>query len=242
MSTRSDLAVPPANRLLRALPTKEYRRLLPKLTQVTLTRGQILYERGDTIRHVYFPNNSIISLVSMVAEQSTLEVGMVGNEGMAGLSVFMGIDKANTRELVQGGGSAVRMEAATLRKISHQDSSLRTLLLRYTYSLLTQISQSAACNLFHTSDARLARWLLMASDRMSANEFRLTQDVLSRLLGMRRESVNKAASALQKEKIIDYSRGVIAILDRDGLEKGSCTCYARMRESDIFWNPTDPKN
>jgi len=232
INTRQD--VPTANRILAALPRKEYQSLLPKLTPVTLTFGEILYERGDTIRHVYFPNNSVISLLSTVAERAPLEVGMVGNEGMAGLSVFMGIDKAGTRGLVKAGGSAFRMKSATLRKISNHASSLHTILHRYTYSLLTQISQSSACNRFHTADARLARWLLMTSDRRSSNEVRLTQDFLSKLAGIRREAVSKAACALQKEKLINYSRGVIAILNRPGLEQVSCGCYAIIRESDIF--------
>jgi CRP-like cAMP-binding protein len=155
---------------------------------------------------------------------------------MAGLSVFMGIDKAGTRGLVKGGGSAFRMKSAILRKISNHTSSLHTILHRYTYSLLSQISQSSACNHFHTADARLARGLLMTSDRMGSNEVRLTQDFLAKLMGIRREAVSKAAGALQKEKLISYSRGVIAILDRQGLEQVACNCYAIIKESDNFLN------
>ena len=225
---------PPANRLLAALPKKEYQSLRPELTAVTLVFGEILYERGDTIRYVYFPNNSVISLLSTEAERTPLEVGMVGKEGMTGLSVFMGIDKADTRALVKGGGSAFRMKSATLRKISNQTSSLHTILHRYTYSLLSQISQSSACNHFHSADARLARGLLMTSDRMDSHELRLTQDFLSKLMGIRREAVSKAARALQKEKLINYRRGVIAILDRQGLEEVACNCYAIIRESDFL--------
>lgn len=234
MSTRTNQDIPIINRLLTALPRKEYRSLLPELTQVTLPFGEILYERGDTIRHVYFPNTSVISLLSLVTQRSTLEVGMVGSEGMAGLSVFLGMDKASTRGLVQRGGSAVRMKSATLRKISNQTSSLHTLLHRYTYSLLTQVCQSSACNRFHSTNTRLARWLLMTSDRISSNEFQLTQDFLSKLLGIRRESVSKAMRALQKETLINYRRGVIAILNRAGLEQSSCTCYAIIKESSKF--------
>jgi CRP-like cAMP-binding protein len=226
----------PANRLLAALPKKEYESLRPELSAVTLAFGEILYERGDTISHVYFPNTCVISLLSTVAERAPLEVGMVGNEGMAGLSVFMGINKADTRGVVKGAGSAFRMKSATLRKISNHASSLHTILHRYTYSLLNQISQSSACNRFHPADARLARWLLMTSDRMISNEVRLTQDFLSKLMGTRREAVSKAASALQKEKLINYSRGAIAILNRPGLERVSCNCYATVRESDNFRN------
>jgi CRP-like cAMP-binding protein len=236
MSTITRQDVPTTNRILAALPRKEFQSLLPKLTLVTLAFGEILYERGDTIRHVYFPNNSVISLLSTVAERAPLEVGMVGNEGMTGLSVFMGIDKASTRGLVKAEGSAFRMKSATLRNISNHATSLHTILHRYTYSLLTQISQSSACNRFHTADARLARWLLMTSDRRSSNEVRLTQDFLSKLAGLRREAVSKAACRLQKENLINYSRGLIAILNRPGLEQVSCSCYAIIRESDIFGN------
>jgi CRP-like cAMP-binding protein len=225
---------PPANRLLAALPKKEYQSMRPELTAVTLAFGEILYERGDTISHVYFPNTSVISLLSTVAERDSLEVGMVGNEGMAGLFVFMGIDKADTCGLVKSGGSALRMKSATLRKISNQSSSLHTILHRYTYSLLSQISQSSACNRFHSADARLARWLLMTSDRMRSNEVRLTQDFLSKLMGIRRETVSQAAGDLQKRKLINYSRGAIAILNRPGLEQASCNCYTIIRESDKF--------
>jgi CRP-like cAMP-binding protein len=236
MSTSWDQDGTPANRLLSALPKKEYRSLLPELTQVTLAFGEILYEQGDVLRYVYFPNDSIISLLSAVPERAAIEVGMVGNEGMTGLSVFMGIDKANTRGLVKGGGSALRMKSATLRTISNHPSSLHTILHRYTYSLFTQISQSSACNRFHTADARLARWLLMTSDRRGSNDCLLTQDFLSKLVGIRREAVSKAASALQKGKLINYRRGAITILNRPGLEAVSCTCYAIIRESDTFWN------
>ena len=237
MSPIRNQGVPPANRLLAALPQQEYRSLLPGLKEVTLTFGDILFEPGDAIRHVYFPNNSIISLLSAVAEHSTLEVGMVGNEGMAGISVFMGVDKANTRGLVQGGGSAMRMKSAALRKESNHTSSLHHLLHRYTHSLLTQISQSSACNRFHPVNARLARWLLMTRDRLSADEFRLTQDFMSHMLGIRREGVNKAASALQKEKLISYSRGTITILDHAGLKAACCRCYHIIKaESDSFLN------
>jgi CRP-like cAMP-binding protein len=236
MPTRMNQDGRPANRLLAALPKKEFQSLRPELTAVNLAFGEVLFERGDTIRYVYFPNKSVISLLSTVAERAPFEVGMVGNEGIVGLSVFMGIDKAGTRSLVKGGGPAFRMKSATLRKISNHGSSLHTILHRYTYSLLSQISQSSACNRFHTADARLARWLLMTSDRMSSNEVRLTQDFLSKLMGTRRESVSKAACALQKENLINHSRGVIAILNRPGLEQVSCNCYAIIRESDNFLN------
>lgn len=234
MATTTNQDVRPGNRLLTALPRSEYRSLQPELTPITLTFGEVLFERDDLIRHVYFPNTSVISLLSTVADRAPFEVGMVGNEGMTGLSVFMGIDKAGTRGLVKIGGSAFRMNSATLRKISNQPSSLHNVLHRYTYSLLTQISQSSVCNRFHPADARLARWLLMTSDGQGSNEVRLTQDVLSKLMGMRREAVSKVACAFQRQKLISYHRGVIAILNRPGLEQVSCNCYAIIRESDRF--------
>lgn len=226
---------PPTNRLLAALPKKEYQRLLPKLKNVTLTFAKVLYEPGDKIRRVYFPNDAIISLLSAVTARSTLEVGIVGNEGMVGLSVFMGVDTSRTRSLVWGAGSAMSMTAAALRQEASRMSSLHHLLHRYTHSLLAQISQSSACNLFHTVDARLARWLLMTRDRLSSNEFRLTQDFMSNMLGVRREGVNKAASALQREHLISYSRGLLKIINHVGLEAASCQCYGIIKaESTSF--------
>ena len=230
---------PVANRLLAALPKKEYQQLLARLEPVTLTFGDILFEPGDNIRHVYFPNNSIISLLSAVGEHEHLEVGIVGNEGMAGLPVFMGVSKSRTRGLVQGQGSALRMKAAALRKelSNGNGSSLQKLLHRYTHSLLTQISQSAACNRFHQVNPRLARWLLMTHDRTEGDEFRLTQEFLSQMLGVRREGVTLAAGVLQKQNLIRYSRGQIRILDRAGLEAASCKCYEVVKDDyDNFLN------
>ena len=226
-----------ANRLLAKLPKKEYQRLLPLLKNTTLTFGDVLYEPGDTIKHVYFPNDSIISLLSAVAERSTLEVGMVGNEGMAGLSIFMGVNISSTRALVQASGSALRMSSAAVRDEANHLSSLHRLLHRYTHSLLTQIAQSSACNRFHTVDARLARWLLMTLDRVGMDEFRLTQDFMSNMLGVRREGVNKAAGALQARNLIRYSRGIIKVLNRPGLERVACVCYGITKaESDSYLN------
>lgn len=220
-----------ANRLLAALPAKDYERLLLELEPVTLTFGDILFEPGENIRHLYFPNNSIISLLSTVGDREHLEVGIVGNDGMAGLPVFMGVNKSRTRGLVQGEGSALRMKAAALRKeLSNGSGALQKLLHLYTHSLLTQISQSAACNRFHLVNPRLARWLLMMHDRIEGDEFRLTQEFLSLMLGVRREGVTLAAGNLQKQKLIRYSRGQIRILDRAGLEAASCKCYAVLKD------------
>lgn len=221
---------PVTNRLLAALPKKEYQRLLPDLESVPLTFGDIIFEPGDRLRHVYFPDDSIVSLLSSVDDREHLEVGMVGNDGMAGLPVFMGVTKSRARGLVQGAGSAMRMKAATLHRETGNGGSLRKLLSLYTHSLLSQISQSAACNRFHPVNVRLARWLLMTHDRVKGDEFRLTQEFLSHMLGVRREGVTLAASHLQKEKLISYSRGHIRILDRAGLEAASCKCYRVVKD------------
>lgn len=219
------LRAPPANRLLAALPAKEYQRLLPELETVTLAFAQVIYKPGETIRHVYFPNDSIVSLLAAEDHHASLEVGMIGNEGMTGISVFMGVPTSRTLALVQGAGAAVRMKSAVLRRESDNVGSFHRLLHRYTHSLLTQMSLCSACNRFHTLNARLARWLLMTQDRIGSDEFRLTQEFMSNMLGVRREGVNKAAGDLQRRKLVRHSRGQMAILNRAGLEKISCECY-----------------
>jgi CRP-like cAMP-binding protein len=223
-------AGPVTNRLLAALPKKDYQRLLPELEQVPLAFGDILYEPGDTIGHVYFPENGIISLLSSVESHKVLEVGIVGNEGMAGLPVVLGVRTSLNRGLVQSAGTALRMKAAGLQKEFRQDGALQRLLHRYLHSLLTQISQSAVCNRFHMVDARLARWLLMTHDRVGSDEFRLTQEFLSNMLGVRREAVSKAAGAFQKREFVNYSRGHITILNRAGLEATTCRCYQIIKD------------
>ena len=233
-STNGDASV---NRLLATLTTKEYKRLLPKLKTVSLVLGEVLYEPGDVIKDVYFPNDSIISLISELSETSLLEVGMVGNEGVAGLAVFMGVSFSPTRALVQGAGTAMKMSSAAVRTEANRLGSLHQLLHRYSHSLLTQVSQTSACNRFHLVDARLARWLLMTKDRLGADEFPLTQEFLASMLGVRREGVSKAAGVLQAGKLIRYSRGVITILNRAGLETKSCECYAIIKaETDSYLN------
>jgi CRP-like cAMP-binding protein len=233
-STNGDVGV---NRLLATLPKNEYKRLFPQLKKVSLILGEALYKPGDVINYVYFPNDSIISLISELSDTSWLEVGMVGNEGMAGLAVFMGVPYSTTRALVQGSGSAMRMSSAAVRKESNRLGSLHHLLHRYSHSLLTQVSQSSACNRFHLVDARLARWLLMTNDRLGAEEFPLTQEFLSSMLGVRREGVSKAAGALQAAKLIRYSRGMITLLNRRGLEAKSCHCYSIIKaETDAYLN------
>ena len=225
------------NRLLATLPKNEYKRLLPKLKTVNLVLGEELYEPGDVIKYVYFPNDSIISLISELSETSLLEVGMVGNEGMAGLPVFMGVSSSSISALVQGSGTAMRMSSAAVRTEANRLGSLHRLLHRYSHSLLTQVAQSSACNRFHLVNARLARWLLMTNDRLGVEEFPLTQEFLSSMLGVRREGVSKAAGALQAAKLIRYSRGMITLLDRRGLVAKSCGCYAIIKaETDAYLN------
>ena len=198
-----------ANRLLAALPAKEYNRLLPKLREVPLTYTETVYEPGDVIRRVYFPISGIISLLSAVGERSLLEVGIVGNEGFVGLPVFLGVKTSGNRALVQGAGVALEMKTTDFLAECKNGGALPTLLQRYTHSLLTQISQSAVCNRFHAIEARLARWLLMTADRMGSNDFQITQEFLSNMLGVRREAVSKSATNFQQRQLISYSRGNI---------------------------------
>jgi CRP-like cAMP-binding protein len=223
-------AVPGTNWLLAALPKTEYQRLLPQLEKFPLVFGDVLYEAGDTINHVYFPEEGIISLLSTVENQKVLEVGIVGNEGVAGVPVLLGVRASLNRGLVQSGGMALRMKAPALQKEFKRDGALQKVLHRYIHALLTQISQSAVCNRFHTVEARLARWLLMTHDRVGSDEFRLTQEFLSHMLGVRREGVSKAAGALQKQGFINYSRGYLTVLERAGLEATACKCYRIIKD------------
>ena len=225
MSKISALRAPPANRLLAALPKDEYRKLLPDLEQFPLIFGELIYRPGAGVRHVYFPNSGIVSLLADVDDGGSLEVGIVGREGMAGMSIFMGAKTSPNRVLVQGAGSALRMKATALRNMTDNGGSLSRLLRRYSYSLWAQLSQSSVCNLYHPIDARLARWLLMTRDRMEANEFPITQEFLSSMLGVRREGVNKAAGKLQQQRLISYTRGILTILKPAGLGASACRCY-----------------
>ena len=230
MSKASTLRAPPTNRLLAALPKDEYRLLLPKLAPFTLVFGEVIYEPGDLIHNVYFPTSGIISLLAAVEDRATLEVGIVGREGMVGLPAFMGVKTSGNRAVVQGVGAALGMKANAFREMCDNGGSLPKLLRRYTHSRLTQIAQGAACNRFHPIDARLARWLLMTRDRMGTDEFQLTQEFLSNMLGVRREGVNKAAGALQQRHLISYSRGTLKTLNRKGLEAVACHCYGIFKE------------
>src|SRR6185312_14032718 len=204
---------PIANQLLAALPRQEYRALQSQLEEIPLVFEEIIYKPEVLIGDVYFPNSGVISLLAGLNERTTLEVGLVGKEGMLGLAVFMGAGASQNRAVVQGTGTAMRMKASAFRRECNNGGDLPRLLRRYTSSLLTQITQSAVCNQFHSVEARLARWLLMTHDRMDTDEFQLTQEFLSNMLAVRRECVNKAAGKLQKLKLITYSRGRLTVLD-----------------------------
>jgi CRP-like cAMP-binding protein len=220
----------PTNRLLAALPKKEYSQLLARLELVPLIYNDDIYETGDVIRHVYFPESGIISLLSRVERDSSIEVGIVGSEGMAGLPVFLGIKTSANVAVVQGAGFANKMTARDFLYSCKDGNKLPTYLHLFMHSLMMQISQSAACNRFHPIEARLSRWLLMTQDRMSLDEFQITQEFLSNMLGVRREAVNKAAGDLQRRDLISYSRGNLRVNDRLGLEKAACTCYGIIKK------------
>jgi CRP-like cAMP-binding protein len=213
------------NRLLAALPRKSYLRLLPGLAPVELVFGEVLYEPGQPIQHVYFPTQSLVSLLTLVEGHLALEVGLVGWDGMVGFPVALGIEVSPVRALVQGAGPALRMSATRLRTELRRSLPLQRGLHRYVHTMMAQISQTAGCNRFHVVEPRLARWLLMTRDRVRSAEFRMTHEFLSHMLGVRRVGVTEAASALQARNLIEYNRGAIKILDHRGLEKAACPCY-----------------
>jgi len=217
--------IPAANSLLAALPRKSYLRLLPGLELVPMNFGEVLYEPEQRIQHVYFPNDSLVSLLTLVDGRMALEVGIVGREGMVGVPLALGINVSSVRALVQGGGTAMRMKSEIFLKEFRNSPPLQRELYRYTHVLMAQVTQTAACNRFHVVEARLARWLLMTRDRVRSDQFRLTQEFLSHMLGVRRVGVTNAAGTLQRRKLIRYSRGEITILDGNGLEAACCQCY-----------------
>ena len=221
-----------ANRLLAALPGRNYRRLLPGLEPVVLNFGDVLYEPGEKMRHVYFPGDSLVSLLTLVDHRMALEVGMVGREGMVGLALALGAQASPVRALVQGSGNAMRMTSARFSREIRASPRLREGVHHYANALLAQVSQTAACNRFHVVVARLARWLLMTRDRVGSDEFRLTHEFLGHMLGVRRVGVTAAARTLQARKLIEYRRGKIRILDGKGLEAVACECYAVVNKSE----------
>lgn len=214
----------PANGLLAALPRKDYQRLLAGLDLVPLTCGEVLYQPGERIRHVYFPNDALVALLVVMDEKSQ-QVGLVGREGMVGVSLALGADRASVRAVVQGSGSALRMKAAGLVEELGCCAPLRRELQRYAHAELVQARQAAGCGRFHEIEERLACWLLMTHDRVRADRLELTHDVLADSLGVRRVGVTVAAMALQRRGLIEYHRGQIRVLDRKGLEAAACRCY-----------------
>lgn len=220
----------PINQLLAALPAEDYQRLLPHLDLVTLTSQQVLYELGEPIFQVYFPNRSIISLINTMEDGATIEVGLVGREGMVGIPAILNDAVSIHRAFVKIPDTALRIRADVLRAEFNRGGALQTLLLRYTQLLLVQLSQSAACNRFHTIEERLARQLLLIQDSLQANEFPLTQEFLAQILGTRRSGVTVAAGALNQAGMIRYTRGRITILNREGLEATACECYQVIQE------------
>jgi CRP-like cAMP-binding protein len=214
-----------ANRLLAALPLADRQRLLEQLEPVTLDLRQRVYEPGKPIEHVYFPTTTVISLLAVMDDGQAVEVATVGNEGMAGIPVFLGVMASPGLAFAQIAGQALRMAAGAFREQANGAGEVQELLQRYTYAFFTQLAQGAACNRLHSMDQRLARWLLLTHDRVGQDQFPLTQEFMAQMLGVRRATVTEAAGRLQQANLITYSRGLISVLDRPGLEAASCECY-----------------
>lgn len=225
MSTATALSVPTDNRLLAALPRADYERLMPYLDRVHLPRGRVLFEAGDLIRHAHFPLNGVVSLLGMTEDGETVEVAMVGDEGMLGVPIILRVGVTLHRSMVHIPADALRIRSDLLQMEFNRNGKLQDLLLRFTHAFIAQVSQSAICNRFHTIEARLSRWLLVIYDRVRRETFYLTQEFISHMLGTPRTVVTVAANKLQDAGFIHYRRGKITILDRQGLESAACECY-----------------
>ena len=227
MTTVSD---PKQNQLLAALPAAELERWLAQLEPVAMPLGQVLYEPGTTLSHVYFPSTSIVSLLYVMENGQSAEIAVVGNEGIVGISLFMGGESTPSRALVQSAGRGFRLEAQLMKDEFNRAGPVMHVLLRYTQALITQMAQTAVCNRHHSLDQQLCRWLLLSLDRVPGSELVMTQELIANMLGVRREGVTEAAFHLQSSGLIRYARGRITVLDRPGLEKRTCECYAVVRK------------
>lgn len=214
------------NYLLAALPMPERARLFPHCELVSMPLGKVLYEPGDLLRHVYFPLDTIVSLLYVMEDGASAEISVVGNEGLIGVALFMGGETTPSRAIVQSAGHAYRLIGQRLKDEFHHNGELQQLLLRYTQALLTQMAQTAVCNRHHSVDQQLCRWLLLSLDRLPSNQLTMTQELIANMLGVRREGVTEAAGKLQKLGVIQYVRGKITVLDRPQLERLCCECYA----------------
>jgi len=213
------------NHLLEALPSEDFARIESQFEFVELPLGLVLYESGDKMSHIYFPTTAIISLLYIMENGGTAEIGIAGNNGLIGMALYMGGETTSSRAVVQSAGDAVRMKTADLRAEFARGGLFHDLLLRYTQSLMTQISQTAVCNRLHSIQQQLCRWLLINHDQLPANKLVMTHDLIANMLGVRREGVTHAAGSLQDLGCIKYSRGTITILDRKGIERVACECY-----------------
>jgi CRP-like cAMP-binding protein len=221
---------PSQNHLLAALPADECARIFPDLEWVPLPLGESLSEPGAQMRHVYFPTTSIVSLLYVMEDGASAEIAVVGNEGIVGVSLFMGGETTTSRAVVQSAGHAYRLEARLLMQEFDRGGSMQHMLLHYTQALLTQMAQTAVCNRHHSVDQQLCRWLLLSLDRLASNELIMTQELIANMLGVRREGVTEAAGKLQQAGLIEYHRGHITVLDRSGLEARACECYAVVKK------------
>ena len=231
---------PKANLLLAALPDAELRRWLPKLESVELPLGQVIYEAGVTLTHVYFPTTAIVSLLYVMENGASAEIAVVGNEGIVGISLFMGGESTPSRAVVQSAGQGFRLGAELMKVEFERAGPVMHLLLRYTQALITQMSQTAVCNRHHSLDQQLCRWLLLSLDRLQGDELVMTQELIANMLGVRREGVTEGAMKLQKAGLISYSRGHITVQDRPGLERRTCECYAVVKKEYDRLLPAEP--